>query len=81
MSDTGRGIDEASRARLFEPFFTAFDISQHSSGLCEHQRQGLGLGLTVVKAFVEMHGGRVSVESAVGSGTTFTVTIPGVAPG
>ena len=81
VSDTGRGIDEASRARLFEPFFTAFDTSQHSSGRFEHQRQGLGLGLTVVKAFVEMHGGRVSVESAVGSGTTFTVTIPGAAPG
>ena len=50
-------------------------------GGAEHQRQGLGLGLTVVKAFVEMHGGRVSVESEVGSGTTFTVTIPGAAPG
>ena len=76
VTDTGRGIDDASRAHLFEPFFTAFDISQHSSGLFEHQRRGLGLGLTVVKAFVEMHGGRVSVATELGHGTTFTVTLP-----
>jgi len=81
VSDSGRGIDEASRARLFEPFFTTFDVSQHASGLFEHQRRGLGLGLTVVKAFVEMHGGRVNVESEVGRGTTFIVTLPGAAPG
>jgi signal transduction histidine kinase len=79
VSDSGPGIDDASRARLFEPFFTAFDISQHSSGVFEYQRRGLGLGLAVVKAFVEMHGGRVTVESEAGRGTTFTVTIPGSA--
>src|SRR5207247_1235724 len=77
VSDTGSGIDEASRGRVFEPFFTGFDISQHASGLFEYERRGLGLGLTVVKAFVEMHGGRVRVESAVGSGTTFTMILPG----
>jgi signal transduction histidine kinase len=81
VTDTGPGIEPASRARLFEPFFTAFDVSQHSSGMFEHKRRGLGLGLTVVKAFVEMHGGRVSVESEVGRGTTFTVSIPGAATG
>jgi signal transduction histidine kinase len=79
VTDSGRGIDDASRARLFEPFFTAFDISQHSSGLFEHQRRGLGLGLTVVKAFVEMHGGRVSVTTELDHGTTFTITIPDTA--
>jgi len=75
VSDTGAGIDAATRARVFEPFFTAFDVSGHSSGLFEYERRGLGLGLTVAKAFVEMHGGAVSVESEVGRGTTFTVTL------
>ena len=75
VSDTGAGIDAASRARVFEPFFTAFDVSGHSSGLFEFERRGLGLGLTVAKAFVEMHGGEVSVESELGRGTTFTVTL------
>ncbi|TMA36527.1 MAG: hybrid sensor histidine kinase/response regulator [Deltaproteobacteria bacterium] len=75
VSDTGAGIDAASRARVFEPFFTAFDVSGHSSGLFEFERRGLGLGLTVAKAFVEMHGGEVGVESELGRGTTFTVTL------
>ena len=80
VSDTGAGIDAASRARVFEPFFTAFDVSRHSSGLFEYERRGLGLGLTVAKAFVEMHGGNVSVESEVGSGTTFIVTLRAPSP-
>ncbi len=76
VRDTGVGINDASRARLFEPFFTGFDVSRHSSGTFEFQRQGLGLGLSVVKAFVEMHGGTVAVESQVGGGTTFTISLP-----
>jgi len=79
VSDTGAGMDAASRARVFDPFFTAFDVSGHSSGMFEFERRGLGLGLTVAKAFVQMHGGDVSVESEVGRGTTFTVTLPPVA--
>jgi signal transduction histidine kinase len=76
VRDTGSGMDRASRERMFEPFFTAFDVAGHSSGLFEHQGRGLGLGLTVVKAFVEMHGGCVEVESEVGHGTLVTVTLP-----
>src|SRR5207302_6211922 len=76
VSDTGVGIDAASRTHVFEPFFTAFDVSGHASGLFEYKGRGLGLGLTVVKAFIEMHGGRVSVASEVGSGTTFSVVLP-----
>ena len=74
--DTGIGIDETSRQRVFDPFFTAFDISGHGSGLFEFDRRGVGLGLAVVKVFVEMHGGRVGVESEVGRGSTFTVALP-----
>ena len=76
VSDTGAGIDPAARERLFDPFFTGFDVSHHSSGHFEHGRKGLGLGLPLVKSFVEMHGGRIDVDSEVGKGTTFTMTLP-----
>jgi signal transduction histidine kinase len=76
VADTGVGIDPASLARVFDPFFTRFDVSRHSSGICEFDRRGLGLGLSVVKAFVEMHGGQVKVESEVNRGSTFTITLP-----
>jgi signal transduction histidine kinase len=76
VSDTGSGIDAANRARIFEPFFTGYDVSHHSSGQYEHGRRGLGLGLSVVKAFVEMHGGTVRCDTEVGRGTTFTITLP-----
>jgi signal transduction histidine kinase len=79
VSDTGNGIDPASLRRIFDPFFTQLDVTRHSSGTFEHERRGLGLGLSLVKAFVEMHGGRVDVESEVGRGSTFRVTLPGVA--
>jgi signal transduction histidine kinase len=76
VSDTGAGIPPDERDKLFTPFFTGFDVSKHSSGHFEHGRKGLGLGLSVVKAFVEMHGGRIDVDSEMGKGTTFTVTLP-----
>ena len=76
VTDTGCGIDSACQARLFEPFFTGYDVSHHSSGHYEHGRKGLGLGLSVVKAFVEMHGGRIDVDSQPDRGTTFTLTLP-----
>ena len=76
VTDTGVGIDAASLSRLFQPFFTGFDVSRHRSGVFEFDRRGLGLGLSLVKAFVEMHGGRVSVRSEVGRGSTFTITLP-----
>jgi signal transduction histidine kinase len=79
VSDTGVGIDPSSLARVFDPFFTRFDVSKHSSGICEFDRRGLGLGLSVVKAFTEMHGGRVKVESEIGRGSTFTITLPELA--
>jgi signal transduction histidine kinase len=78
VRDTGVGIDPASLARVFDPFFTRFDVSRHSSGVCEFDRRGLGLGLSLVKAFVEMHGGRVRVESAVGQGSAFTIVLPAI---
>jgi signal transduction histidine kinase len=76
VADTGVGIDAECLPRVFDPFFTRFDVSRHSSGDFEFDRRGLGLGLSVVKAFVEMHGGRVEVQSALGKGTTFTIHLP-----
>lgn len=76
VRDSGKGIAPADLPRLFEPFFTGFDVSRHSSGIYEYGKQGLGLGLSVVKAFVQMHGGTVDVQSALGGGSTFTIRLP-----
>ncbi|MDB5354586.1 MAG: histidine kinase,Response regulator receiver domain proteinhistidine kinase [Phycisphaerales bacterium] len=80
VTDTGSGIEPASRAQLFEPFFTGFDVSHHSSGQYEHGRRGLGLGLSIARAFVEMHGGTISCESKTGEGSVFTITLPEPCP-
>ncbi len=80
VTDTGVGLDPAERGQLFDPFFTGFDVSHHSSGVFEHGRKGLGLGLPLVKAIVEMHGGKVEIESEVGKGSSFTITLPSATP-
>jgi signal transduction histidine kinase len=77
VSDTGMGIEAGAMQHVFDRFFTEFDVSHHSSGHFEFGKKGLGLGLSVVKAFVEMHGGTVKVNSEVGKGTTFTICLPG----
>lgn len=76
VSDSGVGIDAANLQHVFETFFTSLDVSRHSSGQFEFGRRGLGLGLSVVKAFVELHGGMVKVDSVPGQGTTFTIVLP-----
>lgn len=76
VSDTGIGIDAAHLSRVFEPLGDGFDLLHHTSGIFEFGRKGLGLGLTVVKHFVEMHGGTVKIDSKVDVGTTFTISLP-----
>ena len=78
VSDSGDGIDEASLPFLFEPFFAGFDVQHHSSGHFSYGARGLGLGLAVAKAFVEMHGGSIEAqnEGGTGVGSTFIVTLP-----
>jgi signal transduction histidine kinase len=76
VADRGVGIEPRALSHLFQPFFTQFDPSRHSSGDFGFNKRGLGLGLSIVKQFVELHGGRVSAQSAVDEGTTVTIRLP-----
>jgi len=69
VSDTGIGMDEAQMSRLFEAFYQAdFSISRRFGGT--------GLGLSLTKQYCEMLGGKLTVQSALNQGTTFTMKIP-----
>jgi len=63
LADTGTGMPKEIMEKLWTPFFTT-------------KARGMGLGLAVCKRIIEAHGGKISVESTVGKGSTFTVTIP-----
>jgi signal transduction histidine kinase len=76
VEDRGIGLDERALGHLFEPFFTQFDASRHSTGDMGFNKRGIGLGLSLVKRFVELHGGSAVAESAPGRGTTVTVRLP-----
>jgi signal transduction histidine kinase len=65
VKDTGSGISEVNLARIFEPFFTTKKVGE-----------GTGLGLALCHGIILQHRGTISVESMVGSGTTFTIRLP-----
>lgn len=67
IQDEGIGIPLEDQKQLFEPFTRASNVDNIP---------GTGLGLAIVRSCVEAHGGQISVESDVGAGTTFTVTLP-----
>ncbi len=69
VKDTGIGIPEEYHEKIFEPFTQLDSSTTRPWG-------GLGLGLSIVKKYVEMHGGRIWLTSRVGAGTTFYFTIP-----
>ena len=68
VADTGIGIAPEDVRRLGRPFEQAGEIEQ--------RRQGTGLGLSLVRAFAELHGGRMSIDSTLGEGTAVTVRLP-----
>jgi signal transduction histidine kinase len=69
VTDTGIGISPEDQAKIFEEF--------RQVGTADaHKREGTGLGLTLAKKFVELHGGKIWVESEVGKGSTFSFTLP-----
>ena len=69
VSDTGIGISPEDQSKIFEEF-------RQVGGDYAHKREGTGLGLTLAKKFVELHGGKIWVESEVGKGSTFSFTLP-----
>jgi signal transduction histidine kinase len=76
VGDQGVGVALDDQQHLFEPFFTGFDTLRHSSGDYQFGKRGIGLGLWLVKTFVELHGGRVEVSSTPGVGSTFSFLLP-----
>jgi signal transduction histidine kinase len=69
VSDTGIGIAPEDQVKIFEEFQqVGLDYARKG--------EGSGLGLTLAKRFVELHGGRIAVASALGAGSTFTITLP-----
>ncbi|HKR00412.1 MAG TPA: response regulator [Pyrinomonadaceae bacterium] len=69
VSDTGVGIAPENLTKIFDPFFTTKEIGR-----------GTGLGLAVCYGIVTEHGGRLDVQSVVGAGTTFTISLPAANP-
>jgi signal transduction histidine kinase len=69
VRDTGPGISETDQIKIFEEF-------QQADSSSTRQKGGSGLGLSIAKKIVEMHGGRLWVESAVGHGSTFFMAVP-----
>ena len=67
VSDTGIGIKPENLPKIFEPFFTTKEVGH-----------GTGLGLAVCYGILTEHGGGLDVQSTVGAGTTFTITLPAI---
>ena len=69
VADAGKGISPEDAAHIFERFYRADTSRTRDTG-------GSGLGLAIVKSLVEQHGGSISVDSELGSGSVFTVQLP-----
>ncbi len=76
MVDRGIGLEPRALGLIFQPFFTEFDPSRHSSGDFGFEKRGLGLGLSIVRQFVELHGGTVEAASTLGQGTRVAIRLP-----
>jgi signal transduction histidine kinase len=69
VHDTGPGVTEADQQRIFDEF-------QQADGSSTRKKGGTGLGLSISKKIIDMHGGRIWVESTLGKGSTFRFTLP-----
>ena len=78
VSDTGIGIDEDDQKRVFDRLYQADSSRARGDGM--GRGGGVGLGLSIAKWIAEAHHGRITVQSAVGAGTTFTVYLPLLEP-
>lgn len=81
IHDTGIGIDQDDQARIFDKFYEAGSIEEHSSGKVAFKSRGAGLGLSIAKGVIEMHGGEIWVESPgynpqTCPGSTFFMLLP-----
>jgi signal transduction histidine kinase/ligand-binding sensor domain-containing protein/DNA-binding response OmpR family regulator len=74
VKDTGIGIPQDKIDKIFEPFFQS-DLPKSIINV------GSGIGLSITKEFIRIHGGRINVESEVGKGSCFRITIPRIEPG
>jgi signal transduction histidine kinase len=73
ITDTGVGIPTHALSEIFEPFYQVTDVN-------EPRRGGVGLGLHIVKRLLDLLGGRITVDSEYGRGSTFTVRLPWSGP-
>jgi signal transduction histidine kinase len=71
VEDSGHGVAQADRGRVFEPFWRATD----------QRGSGAGLGLAIVREVADQHGGTIAVEDAIGGGAKFLLTVPECQPG
>jgi signal transduction histidine kinase len=80
VEDTGIGIPQHEIKWIFDKIYEVGDVMHHSSGTYGFGSKGFGLGLALCKAIVEKHGGRVTVSSTPGRGSTFAIALPRSGP-
>jgi len=85
IHDSGIGIAEAEQEAIFEKFYEVGDVEEHSTGKVAFKSRGAGLGLSIVKGIIDLHGGAVWVESPgydpdTMPGSTFYLLLPAAGP-
>ena len=85
IHDSGIGIAEAEQEAIFEKFYEVGDVEEHSTGKVAFKSRGAGLGLSIVKGIIDLHGGAVWVDSPgydpdIMPGSTFYLLLPVTSP-